>query len=172
MEIRSLLRNLTPGDLATHLTATDAPLDVLQAVFEVPAWVSGVDPEMQEIVQTAILQSTKADEMAVIEEIGQAIDLISSAALMAQKEIGALAGFESIESHVYKAWFDQVAVETDREVEAEEQTAPPLSAADLRFAADVMARAEAADREKLRAHINTLILAKITGENVANPVFG
>jgi hypothetical protein len=172
MEIRNVLRSSKEmGPVSGRLLDKAAPLDLLQAVFAFPAWVTGIEPGLLQTVEKAIIDREHAGEIAVLEEISEAIAVVEAAATMATSDMAEATGLKGGSGQVLKEWIERASAQTDIEIAREEATAPKVSPDELRRAAEIINRAEKADRDRIQSFIDDRNIAAISGKAAALPDF-
>lgn len=137
-EYRTYLRQAGLAKAAELLTNPNADPALLEAAWEVPAAMIGLDEGMRENLRKSILDRTHAEEIALLDELAEAATIVDSAVAGGLQDIAGIAGFESHSGHDFKTWIIAATREIDREIEAETKRAPGLTPIDLKATADAI----------------------------------
>lgn len=110
-EMRSIMRMLNKSDLSRMLLRDPDDM-AIQAVFEVPPFLSGVDKEMRTQVELAHVKAMRPKELRAVEEQETAISLVETAFTHVLRIISNAAGFAG-----NKAAFDDFMAEASGETQ-------------------------------------------------------
>lgn len=137
-EYRTFLRQVGMVEAAKLLTDPDADPALLEAAWEVPAPMIGLDESMRENLRKTILDRTHAEEIAVLDELSEAATIVEGALTGGLQDVAGLAGFRSANGRDFQAWVTAATREIDREIEAEAKRSPGLTPIDLKATADAI----------------------------------
>ena len=96
-EMRHHMRTLSQGDLA-NLLLKDPDAMALQAVFEVPGFLSGIDKDLRNHVERAQIEATDPKKLREVEEQEEAIGLVETAFSHVLRTVKTAAGFTGDQS--------------------------------------------------------------------------
>lgn len=92
-EMRTLLRNLSPGERLQRLTGPNADPTLQAAVLEAPGFMSGTTEADRQMILNAVIERTHPGELARLEEFDEAIEHVNAAFGVALVEIRSTAEF-------------------------------------------------------------------------------
>jgi len=137
-EYRTFMRGLDMGKLAALLMDPKADPAMLEAAWEVPAQMIGMDETIRENLRTAILERTNAEEIAVLEEMLEAATLVENTVQMSLQDVASAAGFRNEGENDFKLWLKVTTAEIDKEIAAESFKAPTMTPIDVKATADAI----------------------------------
>jgi hypothetical protein len=137
-EYRTFLRQVGMAEASKLLLDPNADPALLEAAWEVPAPMIGLDESIRENLRSAILDRTHAEEIAILDELGEAAVVVEGALTGGLQDIAGLAGFRSANDREFQLWVTAATREIDREIEAETKRAPGLTPIDLKATADAI----------------------------------
>lgn len=116
-ELRALMRTKSPGDQARILFDRYADPTLLEAVFEAPCELSGIDPDMRGKVLDAIVERHPGSATLGLE--GEALAVLDAAIRMAEGDLQSAA---QLTPHQFESWFEEATKQTPADA-AKEATA-------------------------------------------------
>lgn len=137
-EYRAFLRQVGMVEAAKLLTDPNADPALLEAAWEVPAPMIGLDESMRELLRTAILERTHSAEIEILDDLTEAATIVDGAVTSGLQDIAGLAGFRNNTDKGFEAWVSAATREIDREIEAEAKRSPGLTPIDLKATADAI----------------------------------
>jgi hypothetical protein len=135
MDIRNSLRSLPVEASGKLLMDPAVDADLLMAVFEVPAFVSGIPDQLRDSLEQAIIERTNSTELEIVAGMEEAATVVDAGLRIGLMDLRESAGFEHLQEHEFGEWVQSAALQTDKQLEQEDRVGPVVGPADLKATA-------------------------------------